>query len=77
MLRLPEIVEAMAASLEPHQLPYYAMDLATAFHDFYERCRVLGDDEALTKARLKLVAAARTVLARSLGLMGMSAPERM
>jgi arginyl-tRNA synthetase len=77
MLRLPELVESMAESLEPHQLPYYAMEMATAFHDFYEKCRVLTDDEALTKARLKLVSAAKIVLARALDLMGMSAPERM
>ncbi|MEO8457755.1 MAG: arginine--tRNA ligase [Chloroflexota bacterium] len=77
MLRLPELVEAMAESMEPHQLPYYAMEMATAFHDFYEKCRVLTDDEAVTKARLKLIAAAKVVLARALNLMGMSAPDRM
>jgi arginyl-tRNA synthetase len=77
MLRLPELIESMAEALEPHQLPYYATELATAFHDFYERCRVLSDDEALTRARLRLVAAAKVVLARSLDLMGMTAPERM
>lgn len=77
MLRLPELVESMAVNLEPHQLPYYAMEIATAFHDFYEKCRVLTDDEALTKARLQLISAAKVVLARALDLMGMSAPERM
>ncbi len=77
MLQLPELVESVALSLEPHQLPYYAMDLATAFHDFYEKCRVVSDDEALSKARLKLVAAAKLALARALALMGVSAPERM
>ncbi len=77
MLRLPELVESIARSLEPHQLPYYAVDLATAFHDFYEKCRVLTDDEALSKARLKLVSAVKITLARTLDLMGMSAPERM
>jgi arginyl-tRNA synthetase len=77
MLRLPELVESMALSLEPHQLPYYAMELATAFHDFYEKCRVLSDDDALSMARLKLVSAAKLVLSRALSLMGMSAPERM
>jgi arginyl-tRNA synthetase len=77
MLRLPELVEGITMSLEPHQLPYYAIDLATAFHDFYEKCRVLSDDDALSMARLKLVSAAKIVLARALGLMGMSAPERM
>jgi arginyl-tRNA synthetase len=70
-------VEGIALSLEPHQLPYYAMDLATAFHDFYEKCRVVSDDEALSKARLKLVAAAKLALARALGLIGVSTPERM
>ncbi len=77
MLQLPELVESIALNLEPHQLPYYATDLATAFHDFYEKCRVVSDDEALSKARLKLVAAAKLVLARALGLMGVGAPERM
>jgi len=77
MLRFPELVEDVAISLEPHQIPYYAMDLATAFHDFYEKCRVLTDDEAMSKARLKLVSAAKATLARALDLMGMSAPERM
>ncbi len=77
MLRLPELVEAIALTLEPHQIPYYATELATAFHDFYEKCRVLTEDEALSMARLKLVSAVKVVLARSLDLMGMSAPERM
>jgi arginyl-tRNA synthetase len=77
MLQLPELVEGVAVSLEPHQLPYYAMDLATAFHDFYEKCRVVSDDEAISKARLKLCAAAKLVLARALSLIGVSAPERM
>ena len=77
MLQLAELVESVAVSLEPHQLPYYAMDLAAAFHDFYEKCRVVSDDKALSKARLKLVAAAKLALARALGLMGVSAPERM
>ncbi|HUF54467.1 MAG TPA: arginine--tRNA ligase [Dehalococcoidia bacterium] len=77
MLRLPELIEHIAKTDEPHQLPYFAQEMATAFHDFYEKCRVLSDDEALSKARLKLVSAAKTVLARGLDLMGMSAPERM
>jgi len=77
MLRLPELVDSIAVTLEPHQLPYYAVELATAFHDFYEKCRVLSDDQALSRARLKLVSAAKITLARTLALMGMTAPERM
>jgi arginyl-tRNA synthetase len=63
--------------MAPHHLPHYALELATAFHDFYERCRVVTDDAPLTKARLKLVAAGRIALGRTLSLMGVSAPERM
>ncbi len=80
MLLLPELVESMARSLEPHHLPHYAMELATAFHWFYENCRVLSNDPAdfpLTLARLKLVEATRIVLSRTLYLMDMEAPERM
>ncbi len=77
MLWLPEVVEKAIRELAPHHLPYYAQELATAFHLFYRDCRVLSEDQALTKARLKLAAAAQVVLARVLRLMGVSAPERM
>jgi len=77
LLLLPELVETVARTLEPHHLPYYAQDLATVFHSFYKQCRVVSEDEALTKARLKLVEAAKIVLAKTLHLMGMTAPDRM
>ena len=77
MLLLPELVETVAQSLAPHHLTYYAQDLATVFHAFYKDCRVVSDDAELTKARLRLVAAAKLVLARALTLMGINAPEKM
>jgi arginyl-tRNA synthetase len=78
MLLLPELVESIAESYEPHHLPHYAQEVATAFHDFYEKCRVLNDDDiAMSKARLRLAEAAKIVLARCLDLMGMTIPERM
>ena len=80
MLQLPELIESIAEFLEPHHLPRYATELATAFHWFYQQCRVVSSkrgDEAITLARLKLVEASRIVLARCLSLMGMAAPERM
>ncbi len=77
MILLPELVEMSANNLEPHHLPHYAQELATAFHSFYTVCRVVSDDVPMTKARLKLVQAAKIVLARTLGLMGMTAPESM
>ncbi|HEY48936.1 MAG TPA: arginine--tRNA ligase [Dehalococcoidia bacterium] len=77
MVLLPELVELTAMNLEPHHLPYFAQELATAFHSFYKQCRVVTDDEVLTKARLKLVKSAQIVFSRTLGLMGMTVPERM
>jgi len=77
MLQLPEIVEISASTLEPHHFTYYAQELATVFHSFYKQCRVISEDPALTRSRLKLVRAARLVLGRILHLMGMNAPERM
>jgi arginyl-tRNA synthetase len=77
LVLLPEVVEQVAVTLEPHHLPYYAQDLATVFHSFYKQCRVVSEDEALTKARLKLVKATQAALAKVLRLMGMSAPEKM
>ncbi len=80
MIRFPELVEHMARTLEPHQLPHYTMELATAFHWFYENCRVISsreEDNDLTLARLKLVESAQIVFHRALDMMGMSAPERM
>jgi arginyl-tRNA synthetase len=77
MLLLPEVIEIIAQTLEPHHLAYYATDLATVFHSFYKQCRVVSDDETLTRARLKLVEAAKIVLAKTLHLMGMTAPDSM
>lgn len=80
MLVLPELVELMARNLEPHHLPHYAVELATAFHWFYKQCRVVSsepEDLEITRSRLKLVDAARAVLARCLSLMSMEAPDRM
>jgi len=80
MLELPEIVALAAESLAPHHLPHYAQDLAATFHVFYRDCRVVSSDPAdaeLTKARLRLSKAAKLVLASTLKLMGVGAPERM
>jgi arginyl-tRNA synthetase len=80
MLLLTEVVEQAAENLAPHHLTYYAQDLASAFHSFYKECRVVSSDPGeteLNKARLKLVLAAKIVLAKTLKLMGMTAPERM
>jgi arginyl-tRNA synthetase len=77
MLKLPEIVELIATTFEPHHLPHYAQELATVFHSFYKQCKVVSDDRELSAARLKLVKAAKIVLANTLHLMGMTSPDHM
>jgi len=80
MLDLREIIAKCAADLSPHHLTHYAQELAATFHAFYRDCRVVSSlpkDAEMTRARLKLVRAAKTVLARTLHLMGMNAPESM
>jgi arginyl-tRNA synthetase len=73
----PEIVEVCARQRAPYKLTAYAEELASFFHRFYQQCRVVSDDAALTAARLYLVDATRTVLETVLGLVGVSAPQRM
>ena len=80
MLRLPELVGQMSRALEPHHLPHYTVELATAFHGFYENCRVVSanpEDDEISLARLKLVESAGIVFRRALELMGMDAPDHM
>ena len=80
MLELPDVILLAADNLSPHYLPYYAQELAAAFHSFYRDCRVVSsepDHADLSSARLRLVQAVKAVLARVLQLMGMSTPERM
>jgi arginyl-tRNA synthetase len=77
----PRIVATAAELREPHRVARYLEDLAATFHKFYDDCRVLpvGDEETsdLHRARLWLVEATRVVIANGLGLLGVSAPERM
>jgi arginyl-tRNA synthetase len=78
---LPRVVKAAAELREPHRVARYLEELAGVYHRFYDNCRVLprGDEETteLHRARLMLVEATRVVLANGLGLLGVSAPERM
>jgi arginyl-tRNA synthetase len=78
ILELPEIVALTATQMAPHHLTFYAKDLASVFHTFYRDCRVV-DPEApeRSQSRLMLTRAARLALARLLGLIGVTAPERM
>ena len=73
----PDVVDAAARELEPHRITFFALELAGAFHRYYNAHRILTDDPALTQARLALVRAVQQVLRSALGLIGVRAPERM
>ena len=77
MADFSDLVAGAARDRAPFRLTHYAQELASLFHSFYGNCHVLGVEEDVEKARLALVDAARTVLALSLDLLGVSAPERM
>ena len=81
LAEFPRVVASAAELREPHRVPRYLEDMATAYHRFYDVCRVLprGDEEVEPQhiARLWLCAAARQVLFNGLELCGVSAPDRM
>src|SRR3989344_7086210 len=70
LIRFPEIIEDIIKDYQVQRLPYYALDLAAAFHKFYKDCRVLSEDKLLTQARLALVKATQIVLKNTLEIMG-------
>jgi arginyl-tRNA synthetase len=74
---LPGEIAAATALRGPHRLTRYAEELAALFHRFYGECKVVGDDEELTQARLWLCRVAKQSLATALTLLGVSTPESM
>ncbi|MFH1867721.1 MAG: arginine--tRNA ligase [Candidatus Omnitrophota bacterium] len=78
MLReFPDTIEWSAQNLEPHILLLYLMDMASSFHSFYTKCRVVSEDKRLSSARLFLVECLKTVFSKSLALLGITCPEKM
>ncbi len=74
---LPEEIRAAAKAYDPSRVNRYVTELAARFHKFYTFCRLRGEDDALLRARLKLVDCTRQVLAVGLGIIGVTAPEKM
>ena len=74
---LPDIIEGAALSMEPHRITIFLREIATTLHNYYYHHRVLDGDPDLTAARLALMIAVRTAVAKALSLLGVSAPERM
>ena len=73
----PEEIERAAAEFAPHRIARYSHELAGAFHSFYNQCRIVGQEEGLASARLALVLATGRVIRHSLGVLGVTAPEKM
>ncbi len=73
----PEEIERAAKDYAPHHIARYSYDLASLFHSFYNRCRIIGQEQELAEARLALVKATGHVIRHSLAILGVSAPEHM
>ena len=77
LARFPEEIHAAARDYDPSRINRYLVDLAGQFHRFYSACRIKGEAPELLSARLKLADSVRAVLANGLGLLGVTAPEKM
>lgn len=77
IVSLPEEINRVAETLEPSHLTRYVLDLASLFHSFYNSCKVKSDDADLTRARLALICAARTVIRNVFEILKVTAPEKM
>ncbi len=77
LVEFPEILVDISKNYEVHRLPRYSLELAREFHNFYEKERVIAEDQKLTSARLALVMATKIVLGNALSLMGIDAPDKM
>ena len=75
--QFPLIIENSRTALEPQTIATYLYDTANNFHKFYSDCRVITDDEELTKSRIALIQAVKIVLCNGLAILGITAPERM
>jgi len=75
--QFPYILKICLSTLDPYMMTVYLQETAESFHKFYDRHRVLGQDEACSKARIALIYGAKIVLAKGLDLLGVAAPEQM
>ncbi len=77
MERYPGVVESGARLMEPHRIAFYLINLASCFHTYYNKHRVLTEDPLVTKGRLYLILAVKKVIRSGLILLGVTAPEKM
>ncbi len=76
LIKWPELVVDISGNYQVNKLPYYAIEVATKFHDFYTKCRVINGKQ-VNERRLHITNAAQTILQNVLSVMGIRAPQRM
>ncbi|MBW2564790.1 MAG: arginine--tRNA ligase, partial [Deltaproteobacteria bacterium] len=77
LARYPETIENSAKLMEPHRITFFLMNLASLFHAYYNKHRVLTDEPVLSHGRLFLITAVQKVIRNGLTLLGVSAPDKM
>ena len=77
LVEFPEVMATALGNLEPQGIANYLHHMSAEFHKFYAKCRVITDNNDISTARLNLIAAVKIVLYNGLGVLGISAPERM
>jgi arginyl-tRNA synthetase len=77
LVRYPETIYGAAKSLEPHRIPFYLNELSGVFHSYYNKNKVISENDGLTAARLFLIMEIKIVLQNALNILGVSAPEKM
>ncbi|NIX15825.1 MAG: arginine--tRNA ligase, partial [Candidatus Dadabacteria bacterium] len=77
LLNFPEVIKDSAISLSPHKITFYLQEVASQFHVYYNKYKIVTDDEKLSSSRLYLISCVKTVIHNGLKILGVSAPERM
>jgi arginyl-tRNA synthetase len=77
VLKFPEILDDAVHNFDPYMITYYMIELARDFHYFYQKHRVVGENKALTQARLYLIDKTAKTIKNGLELLGVSCPEKM
>jgi len=77
IVQFNDVLEESVRVLEPHRIVFYLLDLAGEFHRYYNRCRVISEDEGLSRARLLLVQNVQKTIRRGLEILGVAAPLKM
>ena len=77
LLSFPEVIDESARALAPHKVVYYLLDVASDFHVYYNRVRIITEDDRLTRARLFFIDCVQHVIRNGLKILGVSVPDRM